>query len=100
MASTSFALLLHEFATNSVKYGALSDPQGRISIKWLLDGDMLEFVWLEERPRTGLEPSHTSGFGTFLVEAKARSLAAKIERTWTTHGLEIHIRIPRNRLGA
>ncbi len=100
VASTSFALLLHEFATNSVKYGALSGPEGRVTIKWLLDGDTLDLTWLEERPHTGAEPNQTSGFGTFLVEATARSMAAKIDRTWSPQGLEIRIRIPRDRLGA
>ena len=33
-AVTSLALALHESATNAVKYGALSKPNGAILIKW------------------------------------------------------------------
>jgi two-component sensor histidine kinase len=33
-AATSLALALHESATNAVKYGALSEPNGVINIKW------------------------------------------------------------------
>ncbi len=100
VVSTSFALLLHEFATNSVKYGALSDPEGRVTVKWFLDDDTLDLTWLEERPSSGVEPNQASGFGTFLVEATARSMAAMIDRTWSPQGLKIDIRIPRIKLGA
>ncbi len=97
-ASTSFALLLHEFATNSVKYGALADPDGRVAVTWALDGDTLHLNWSEERPGATAEPNQVSGFGTFLVEATARTMAAKIERVWSEHGLKIAIRIPLNKL--
>lgn len=99
-ASTSFALLLHEFATNSVKYGALADPEGRVAVRWTVDSDALELTWSEERPGASAEPDQASGFGTFLVDATARSLAAKINRVWSPEGLNIKITIPRERLGA
>jgi two-component sensor histidine kinase len=38
-AVTSLALALHESATNAVKYGALSDPNGAIRIRWETQGD-------------------------------------------------------------
>jgi PAS domain S-box-containing protein len=99
-ASTSFALLLHEFATNSVKYGALADPEGRVSVTWALDGNTLDLAWSEERPDIIAEPDRASGFGTFLVEATARSMAATIDRVWSRQGLKITVRIPRDRIGA
>lgn len=99
-ASTSFALLLHEFATNSVKYGALADPEGRVSVTWALDGNTLDLAWSEERPDIIAEPGRASGFGTFLVEATVRSMAATIDRVWSRQGLKITVRIPRDRIGA
>jgi two-component system, chemotaxis family, CheB/CheR fusion protein len=38
---TSLALLLHEFATNAVKHGALSSPCGRINVDWAIENEML-----------------------------------------------------------
>ena len=38
-AVTSLALALHESATNAVKYGALSEPDGAIRITWHTLGD-------------------------------------------------------------
>ncbi len=45
-ASTSFALLLHEFATNSVKYGALSGDAGSVRVEWRCEA-ALNLSWTE-----------------------------------------------------
>jgi len=100
VASTSFALLLHEFATNSVKYGALGDPDGRVTVNWTVDGDALSLSWAEERPQASEPADQPSGFGTFLVDATARSMAAKINRVWSPKGVTIEVGIPRERLAA
>ena len=52
-ATQAMAMVLHELATNAAKYGALSTPQGRISVRWdrsSKDGvaTRLRLVWLEE----------------------------------------------------
>ena len=36
---TSLALILHEWATNSTKYGALSVPDGKLSVEWERKGE-------------------------------------------------------------
>ena len=54
----TFALMLHELATNAVKYGALSSPKGRINIKWSGSSDVrkLKFVWHETGGPTVHQP--------------------------------------------
>ncbi len=69
--SVSMALTLHELATNAVKYGALSDGEGRIALAWHLEaeGDLERLVieWTErDGPPVG--PPLRRGFGTRLVE--------------------------------
>src|SRR5262249_48405753 len=46
-AVTSLALALHEIATNAAKYGALSEPNGSIRIKWETRGDDFHLDWEE-----------------------------------------------------
>ena len=44
------AMAVHELATNALKYGALSVPEGRVSINWQLDGGptgILRLHWVE-----------------------------------------------------
>lgn len=64
----SFGLAVHELATNAAKYGALSAPSGRVTIRWQLVGEHLaEVEWRE----TGGPPVATErrrGFGTELIE--------------------------------
>jgi two-component sensor histidine kinase len=97
--SSSLALLLHEFATNSVKYGALSDPDGLISVSWEVRDDVVTLAWAEEsrvRPRK----SNEIGFGSFLVNATVRSLDAQCDQNWHDAGLTIHLKIPTPRFSA
>ena len=74
-AVQNLGLILHELATNSVKYGALSTSDGRVSLSWNLqeaeDGEpMVVIDWLEENGPPVEEPSAT-GFGTTIIKRHA-----------------------------
>jgi len=61
------SLILHELATNATKYGALSRPQGRVSLKWRMQGGVLHFDWQESGGPPVAPPAH-KGFGSRLLE--------------------------------
>jgi CheY-like chemotaxis protein len=66
-AYLSFAMVIHELATNARKYGALSVPKGRVWVSWRLpEGGGLELDWRE----TGGPPVSTperKGFGSRVI---------------------------------
>ncbi|MGB0903805.1 MAG: CheR family methyltransferase, partial [Mangrovicoccus sp.] len=68
-AGLAIALSMHELATNSAKYGALSSNGGMLSLRWLRvdegSGDFLRFVWTENC-QTEITPPTETGFGTKL----------------------------------
>jgi PAS domain S-box-containing protein len=70
-AAQSFALALHELATNAAKYGALSVPDGRILIGWSVDSPngsgQFTFRW-QERDGPPVSPPQQSGFGSTVLE--------------------------------
>ena len=63
------AMVLNELCTNAVKYGALSNPNGRIEINGAIDNDarMLRLSWTEKNGPRVHEPTRRS-FGSKLVE--------------------------------
>ena len=75
--AVSLALALHELATNAVKYGALSNNEGCVEVKWTVEDaggvGQLRLVW-RERGGPPVTPPRRRGFGTRLIE---RSLAAE-----------------------
>ncbi|WP_238280427.1 HWE histidine kinase domain-containing protein, partial [Methylobacterium goesingense] len=70
-AALSLALMLHELATNAVKYGALSVPDGRVSLEWshVLEpaGPSVRMVWSEAGGPPVVAPAR-KGFGSRLIE--------------------------------
>lgn len=68
--ATYLTLMLHELATNSLKYGALSDPGGRIRLAWTTEreefGYRVFFHWTETSAKPVPESSD-SGFRTVLL---------------------------------
>jgi two-component sensor histidine kinase len=68
----NFSLALHELATNAVKHGALSRPDGRVEIAWAVRGGdggrVLSFHWQERGGPPVVTPSRR-GFGTALLKA-------------------------------
>lgn len=70
----TFSLLVHELATNAVKYGALSGAQGSVAIRWSADdagaGARFRFQW-RERGGPPVTPPSRRGFGHNLLERAA-----------------------------
>ncbi len=94
---TSLALLFHEYATNAVKYGALSVPEGRLDVTLSSRPDSFEIAWLESdaKPRAPVEGKDT-GFGTTLEQMVVRTLNAQVSTDWQPQGLQIRLTVPRD----
>jgi PAS domain S-box-containing protein len=98
-AVTSLALLLHEFATNATKYGALSSPSGRVSIDWTTDNSELVLTWKEQGGPPLQGQPENEGFGTFLAHATVTSqFGGQISREWKPEGLTVRLSIALERL--
>ena len=65
-------MILHELATNAVKYGAFAQSDGAVSITWQDETDRLSMSW-EELNGAVPESGHV-GFGTRLIEQTAADL--------------------------
>ena len=98
-AVTSFALLLHELATNAAKYGALSTHEGQIAVDWRIVDGALHLNWREkDGPVVDGEPL-SNGFGTALADATVKSqFDGSISRDWRRAGLVVHLSVPLERL--
>lgn len=74
-AAEAIGLAMHELATNSAKYGALSVPEGKVDVIWRRvepetpgDGEsMWELIW-RERDGPKVQAPTVSGFGTQVVK--------------------------------
>ncbi len=64
----AMALVLHELATNAVKYGALSAPRGRIKIEWRLQPLQRLFLRWTETGGPRVKPATYQGFGSRLIK--------------------------------
>lgn len=101
-AVQNLGLALHELATNSVKYGALSVPEGIIRIRWtdIEDGDvpMLRFSWEEVNGPPVKAPVHT-GFGTTIIKAHAAAaFSGMVQVDFLPEGLLWVLTAPRSTL--
>lgn len=80
-SALAFSMAIHELCTNAAKYGALSQPEGRIDIEWQRYGRTgLQFVW-QELGGPPVKPPEKMGFGTKMIE---RVLASQAEASVST----------------
>jgi two-component system CheB/CheR fusion protein len=98
-AAESFALAIHELATNALKYGALSTADGRIGVQWRTEagaeGRALVFEWTEKGVDLDAGTPKRRGFGTELLERSlSYDLKAKTSLAFTAHGLHCTIAMP------
>jgi two-component sensor histidine kinase len=66
------ALAVHELASNAVKYGSLSSPDGRVSLTFIEQAESFRAEWRESGGPLVHTPSR-SGFGTRLLNRVLRA---------------------------
>jgi two-component sensor histidine kinase len=87
----SIAVVLHELATNAVKYGALSTARGRVALKWSDEGDgRLVLHWTEAGGPPVTAPTR-HGFGGRVIERMIADLKGKTRFDWHPDGLACEI---------
>lgn len=91
----SLSMILHELGTNARKHGALTVPEGRISIKWELHpgGGHIVLNWLE-RDGPLVHPPIRRGFGTTLIEKGLKAHGGKTVIHYELEGLSCEIQLP------
>jgi PAS domain S-box-containing protein len=85
------AVILHELATNAVKYGALAAAEGRVEVNWSHPGDgWLTLRWTETGGPPAKPPTR-QGFGHRVIERMIGQLKGKSSFDWRPQGLACEI---------
>jgi PAS domain S-box-containing protein len=98
--SLLLAMILHELATNAVKYGALSNDQGRVAMRWNVEtaaagqGDRQQLIltWSESGGPVVHEPPQ-KGFGSTLIERALEGNHGRSEVAFLPSGLVCTLKI-------
>ncbi|MGE0629836.1 MAG: PAS domain S-box protein [Hyphomicrobiaceae bacterium] len=103
-AAQTFALVVHELATNAAKYGSLSVDSGRLEVRWsvvsIADEQRLRFAWIEQGGPAAVEPSRR-GFGTILITNVAGAeFGCQPGLEYTPHGFRYRLDAVLDRVGA
>ena len=95
-AVTPLGLMLHELATNALKYGAFSAAEGTVTIEWRHEQDALRLTWTEEGGPSINEAS-TAGTGSRIMDGVLRTIGADLRFDWPPGGLSatLHLPLPR-----
>jgi two-component sensor histidine kinase len=92
----SLSLLVHELATNAVKYGSLSIPAGSVRVIWSIDrlpgGSQFVLTWTENGGPIVVEPKRR-GFGSRII-AMGLGSSSRGEVKYNETGLHAEFRAP------
>ena len=98
-ASHAVAMVIHELVTNAAKYGALSQPGGRVSVQWTLTTEhtraaRLRIEWKETGgPR--VSPPTRLGYGSSVIrDLLAYGLGGRVDLLFEADGVRCTIEIP------
>lgn len=100
--AVAVAMILHELCTNAVKYGALSNQRGTVTIHWAAmaepQGTAVSLTWIESGGPPVERPTQ-EGFGTRLIGNLTRQMSGGFEPRYAPSGLVCHIRFISPTLG-
>lgn len=93
--ATALALIMHEQATNAVKYGGLSRNSGQVALTGSHADGRYTLTWAESGGPEVLAPPSRKGFGTVLAERSiAGQLDGVLEHDWAPSGLVMRLDVP------
>jgi PAS domain S-box-containing protein len=89
--ASMLTMALHELATNAVKYGALSNGYGVVSLTWEVkgqeeDGQRVHLTW-RELGGPLVVPPERKGFGSFLIERALQGGGGNARLDYNPNGL-------------
>jgi two-component sensor histidine kinase len=98
-SSTTLALILHELATNSAKYGALSAASGTLDVSCNATDTDVEITWAERGGPAVVVPATLGGFGSKLIQrGMANELGGTIDFKWAEEGLVVTLHMNKDRI--
>ncbi len=97
-AAVTLSLALHELATNAAKFGALSNTEGQIAIRWAADSETepaaIDLSWTESGGPEVTAPTR-KGFGSMLIErALGYEAEGDVKLEFLPQGLAFQVRLP------
>jgi two-component sensor histidine kinase len=97
--ATALAIVFHELATNSMKYGALSAVSGTLNISCAVHEHETVIIWTEAGGPPINKPAELEGFGSkLLMRIMTAQLNGSVEHNWTTEGVVVTLKIDNLRL--
>lgn len=99
MAATTLALIIHELATNSVKYGCLSAETGTLDVSGVTEDEEILLAWTERGGPAVDRENRPDGYGSKLLQRSVTmQLGGSIDYDWTPEGVVIQLRLKTDRL--
>jgi two-component sensor histidine kinase len=98
-AATTLAMVLHELATNSLKYGALSRADGVLDVSGKARGATVDVVWTEQGGPEVKAQLTPTGFGSQLLQRGMRDLGGRADVEWVKTGVVVTLHMSAQRLG-
>ncbi|HUE79421.1 MAG TPA: HWE histidine kinase domain-containing protein [Sphingomicrobium sp.] len=101
LTASTLAMVIHELATNSVKYGALSCAEGVLDVSSRTDDDRIYIIWAETGGPPIVDIPELTGFGSRLIARTVSSqLGGQLTYDWQESGLVVTIEMGHDRLAA
>lgn len=92
---TPLALVFHELATNSSKYGAFGEPRGVVEVHICHAADEWHIDWTERFSELDGQAVTNSGFGSKLLDLTIKSqLRGHYTRKWAAGRMDVEIILP------
>ena len=100
----ALSMATYELSTNAIKYGALSEPEGEVQVRWAVDKNatppQLRIEWMERGGPSPVKPT-SKGFGSFIIDrAMAMETSGEVDLAYPNKGFEWRLTMPIPNAGA